>query len=288
MNRFICSDIARCLSAYVDGELDPSHVLEIERHTDKCESCRARVAFARASRRSVRNFVKLDRPTESFRTNVIVAVSSAKQDAERSESRGAGHWAWAAAFPIAAVAAVILVWVHHAKTQNQGGVSTADATTSVAAISSDAPTAPVEDFVDSLIDQHANPLPPEATNPGDFAQFDRFVGVPVREVSARSWEGRLIGARVVPVAEQRAAMFQYVVGNGHRVSVYVYNPKRLRLKSSRRLRERIIQGDSVPVYTGYVRGYSVAVTDMRGVGYAMASDFDESESSKLLLAVGER
>jgi hypothetical protein len=46
--------------------------------------------------------------------------------------------------------------------------------------------------------------------------------------------------------------------------------------------------NNAPVYVGYVRGYSVAVTDRRGVGYAMASDLDENESSKLILAVGRQ
>jgi hypothetical protein len=91
---------------------------------------------------------------------------------------------------------------------------------------------------------------------------------------------------MVPLQEQRAAMFQYVMGNGRRVSVYVYNPKKVRLGTSPVLRESVVRNDSGPVYVGYVRGYSVAVTDRRGVGYAMASDLDENESSKLLLAVG--
>ncbi len=97
-------------------------------------------------------------------------------------------------------------------------------------------------------------------------------------------DGHLVGGRMVPIYEQRAAMLQYVLQNGRRVSIYIYNPRRVRIDESPVLRERVVE--DAPVYTGYVRGYSVAVTGRRGVGYAMASDLDEIESSRLLAAVG--
>lgn len=148
---------------------------------------------------------------------------------------------------------------------------------------------PVDTLVDTLVDQHANPLPPETSSPSEIAQFDRFIGVPIRTVPERGFQGQghLLGARMVPLQEQRAAMFQYVMGNGRRISMYIYNPQKIRLSNSPILREIPVRNNAGPVYVGCVRGYSVAVTDRRGVGYAMASDLDESESSRLLLAVGD-
>jgi hypothetical protein len=143
----------------------------------------------------------------------------------------------------------------------------------------------LDSFLDELVDQHAHPLPPETTNLNEMAGFDRFVGVPVRPPSLND-HSTLLGARVVPVRQQRAAMMQYVMTNGHRVSVYVYNPRQVRMVASSKFRERILDTTTAPVYTGWVRGYSVAVTDKRGVGYAIASDLDEEKSSNMLVAVG--
>ena len=285
MTHVKCCDLARSLSAFVDGELEPSQALEFQHHVDGCESCEARVRFARSSRSSVRNTVKSTKAPETFRVRVAAVVAQASEsEAHADVMTSSGLLSWRVAGPLAAAAAFVLVWASVSKLQDRG----ADGMAASASSAANASIIPVDALVDTLVDQHANPLPPETSSPTEIAQFDRFIGVPVRNVPERNLQGQgqLLGARMVPLQEQRAAMFQYVMGNGRRVSVYVYNPKKVRLGTSPVLRESVVRNDSGPVYVGYVRGYSVAVTDRRGVGYAMASDLDENESSKLLLAVG--
>ena len=285
-----CEALSRCLSAFVDGELEPSQAFELQQHVDECEVCAARVNFARASRASVRKTVKTVKVPDAFRVRVTAVVAQASEASERGDvMTGPRLLSWRVAGPLAAAAAFALVWASVSKLQ-QGKANTGETVAaSQTASASRASMVPIESLVDSLVDQHANPLPPETSSPTEIARFDRFIGVPVRNIPQRTLQGQgeLLGARMVPLNEQRAAMFQYVMTNGRRVSLYVYNPKKVRVSSSPVLRQRIVKEQHAPVYVGYVRGYSVAVTDRRGVGYAMASDLDETESSKLILAVGK-
>lgn len=289
MTHATCEQVARCLSAFVDGELEASQALTYQQHIDTCETCATRVAFARASRASVRNTVKAVKAPEGLRTRMTLVVSQASEARDSGDvMTGPRLLSWRLAGPMAAAAAFALVWASVSRLQDRAADETA--ASAVTASASQASMVPVEALVDTLVDQHANPLPPEATSPAEIAKFDRFIGVPVRDVPQQGLTGRgeLIGARMVPLHEQRAAMFQYVMGNGRRVSLYVYNPKKVRLAASPALRQHVVHDRPEPVYVGYVRGYSVAVTDRRGVGYAMASDLDENESSQLILAVGQR
>ena len=86
------------------------------------------------------------------------------------------------------------------------------------------------------------------------------------------------------MTEQRVtAMLQYTMDGGHRVSVYVFDPRRIETNPSR-LRARVI--GSEPVYIANVRGWSVAAVEppRKGVGYAIASDLGDEENAELALA----
>jgi len=290
MTHAVCRDMARSLSAFVDGELEPGQALALQLHVEKCEACAARVAFARASRTSVRNTVRSVKASEAFHARVTAVVSQAKVASDHGDvMTGPRLLSWRIAGPMAAAAAFALVWASVSKLQDRANSEDVTSSAAHTASASKAAMVPVETLVDALVDQHANPLPPETSSPTEIARFDRFIGVPVRNPE-RGLQGQqhFLGARMVPLHEQRAAMFQYVMDNGRRVSVYVYNPKKVHLGTSPVLRQRVVKNEAAPVYVGYVRGYSVAVTDRRGVGYAMASDLDENESSKLILAVGQQ
>jgi hypothetical protein len=89
---------------------------------------------------------------------------------------------------------------------------------------------------------------------------------------------------MLPVGEVRnAAMLQYTLPSGHRVSVYVYDPSRIPSGASH-LERRMMSAAPDPVYVGHVRGWSVATRERRGVGYALASDLDDDENTELALA----
>jgi hypothetical protein len=119
------------------------------------------------------------------------------------------------------------------------------------------------------------------SRPEDVRTFDTFVGVPVEPPKFSPFGARWEGARILPIRDSRAAMMQYSMAGGHRVTVYVYDPSRLR-GESRHLRPQLVR--STPVLVGKVRGFNVAATERRGVGYALATDLGERESVELAMA----
>jgi hypothetical protein len=139
----------------------------------------------------------------------------------------------------------------------------------------------LDGIVHELVSLHAQPLPPEVTQPEEIRRFDPFVGVPVEPPKFQRFGAKWEGGRMLPLRDSRAAVLQYSMAGGHRISVYVYDPRRVRPESST-LRQRVIQ-DS-PVYVGNVRGYNVVATERRGVGYAVATDLDERENIELIAA----
>ena len=139
-----------------------------------------------------------------------------------------------------------------------------------------------DELIEELVAEHSNPLPPERTDPKDVRAFERYVGVPVHPVNFEKRSGaRLVGGRMMPVRAERAAMLQYEIGTGsevRRVSVLIYDPRRIQVRSGE-LAPRAIGTSEVRV--GRANGYSVAVTQRDGVGYALASDLDTERSAEL-------
>jgi hypothetical protein len=68
---------------------------------------------------------------------------------------------------------------------------------------------------------------------------------------------------------------------GHHVTLYVYNSSRVPIET--RLKPITVRNE--PVYVGSRRGVSIAATEHRGVGYAIATDLNDDESAELVAAV---
>ena len=76
-------------------------------------------------------------------------------------------------------------------------------------------------------------------------------------------------------------MLQYVIGTGagqQRVSVFIYDPSKIQVQSAQ-LAPRAVGTSEVRV--GHANGYSVAITQRDGIGYAVASDLDSDRSAQL-------
>jgi anti-sigma factor RsiW len=139
-----------------------------------------------------------------------------------------------------------------------------------------------DELLQELIAEHSRPLPPERTDPKDVRAMEQYVGVPVHTSTFERAGARLVGGRVMPIhGAQRAAMLQYVIGSGdnaQRVSVFIYDPSKIQVQSSD-LAPRSI--GTAEIRVGRQSGYSVAVTQNGGVGYAVASDLDAEHSAQL-------
>ncbi|MFO0658863.1 MAG: zf-HC2 domain-containing protein [Polyangiaceae bacterium] len=277
-----CKVIAPALDTFLDGELDPCQIVAVESHMAECPSCRERVALDRATRSSLRQKMCAPAPV-SLRERVAAAAAAerareaagevAPADSLRSHSNVARM-----AVPVAIAAGVALAFSLRAPrpaNDAQRGVALSDDASNAAV------SLTLDGIIDDLINLHARPLPPEVTRAEDLRAFDPFVGVKVEPPKLQPFGARFDGARMLPIRDQRAAMLQYGLADGHRVTLYVFDSKRVP-NISKNLREHVVRNG--PVYTGKVRGYNVATTERRGVGYALATDLDEPQSIELAAA----
>src|SRR6202034_4222812 len=89
-----------------------------------------------------------------------------------------------------------------------------------------------DDLLAELLHEHSSPVPPQWTDPRDVRALDQYVGVPVHPSPFERGGAALVGARVLPIHQQRAAMLQYVIGNGaaqRRLSLFIYDPSKIQI-----------------------------------------------------------
>jgi anti-sigma factor RsiW len=273
-----CRTIRRWLESYLDGELDPSQIFEVEQHALGCDTCRERVALNRSIRMGVRHLATENRPGAGFRGRVMASMAAERQKGTRpflpaavAPTRGGLFLAAAAG-----VAAVFAIQDHDFGVREIAGRDRTDSRQVASA------SVGLDTMLDQFVDWHARPLPPEITNAADLPGFEPYVGVPVRAPALSPFGARLLGGRILPVKDERVtAMLQYTMAGGRRISIYVYDPHRIQTSASR-LHARVIGTE--PIYVGRVRGWSIAAAEQRGVGYAVASDLNDEESAELVLA----
>ncbi|MFC1642448.1 zf-HC2 domain-containing protein [Myxococcota bacterium] len=275
-----CRQVAPLLEAFMDGELAPEKMLDVEQHLVSCEKCLEQVKFSRALcmtvKRSVRDSV---RPSPEFRCRVA-AVLAAEAARERTWERPSGYdgvsriLPWRVIVPVAAAAAVTLVWAARVNSPVPSVQNEAKEASQPASFASNA-----DQLVDELVSYHARASEPTEREMAAVQRFEPTVGVPLHIPSFREYGARWEGGSVVPLRSQHAALLRYRLGT-HRVTLYVYDAKRFPLRAT--LEPRVVQ--DMPVYVGTRRGYSIAAAEKRGVGYAAAADLGDSETAELAVA----
>ena len=317
MSADVCKSMGLLLGAHLDGQLDPVKTLEVEDHIGACEVCRERLALDRALRGSLKKAVKITAP-EDVRARMLAAIAGeSARETQRDDgevlavSSAAGMVAttsllpspppspavgldasadrtsvpgsapkrpsmlrhWRTMLPLASAAALMMAWGAAGKQPVVHGMP-----------ETMVPAGLPDDLLRDIVGQHRGPLPPEQADPKQVRQFERYVGVPVHVPQFSN--ARFVGGRLVPLhGGERAAMLQYEVKQGgdvQRVTVFVYDPRKIQIGGAN-LSARAI--GTAEVRVGQTDGYSVAVTQHGGIGYAMASDLDPESSANLVSAV---
>lgn len=273
-----CSRLSHSIAPFVDGELDADHAVDVESHVLACSSCAERVALLHALRQSLKRTSPRRCPDAlRARLGATLAKEQQKQAPERAEPEAPSakliHLRYAVG--LAAAAGVVFAMGMARNTASRESVAAQPRPMDVASTESSF------DILDDLVSLHANPLPPETTNPDELTRWDPLVGVPVRRPPFQPFGASFNGARVHAMADRRTALLQYTLRGGHRVTVYVFNPRVVQVKSMP-LEARVVH--ERPVYVGSRRGYSIAAAEQSGVGYALASDLGADQSTDLVLA----
>ncbi len=273
-----CALYSAQISSYVDGELDPGHIVDVEAHALRCSACTERIKFLQTMRASIKRTSNVRAP-DAFRARMEAAMVAEKErvrEADRELFGGTKLVSWKYAAALAAAATVVLSVAAAKNRSDAAATGPARAMTIESSMGFDS-------LLDELVALHANPLPPETTNPEELTRFDPLVGVPVRRAAFQPLGASFNGARVHAMRERRAALLQYTMEGNHRMTVYVFDPRAVAMQATR-LQPRVVR--ERPVYVGKLRGYSVAAAERSGVGYALATDFDDDRSAQLVLAAG--
>jgi anti-sigma factor RsiW len=263
------------LEPFIDGELSPEKVLEVEEHLRSCTGCVERVRLSEALRGSLRRVVQpSSEPSAAFRARLASAIEAARQREweGRVLERQVEHsrmLSWRTILPVAAAAALTLVWAASANNDHQVN----GAKGQYARVDN------VDELLEGFVQHHVS-SPPEVMSPTLLPEYEAQVGVPVRVPSLKQYGANWEGVSVVPIRNQRAASLRYKIGS-HRVTLYMYDSSRFPIE--KRLQRR--QVGETAVYVGSRRGYSIGATDSRGVGYALASDLNDAETAELVAAL---
>lgn len=260
-----CPYFSRLLGPYIDGELPLADVASIEAHVVTCERCREETLLIRAMRRSMRRSSE-DAAPASLRSRIATECAQDTQRASRQEAVNQFRSRAGAVISFAAAASFAVVWgVSHRDASGAGGLRSASIS-----------MGGVDDVLGDLLDEHAQPLPPEATDPKEVRRLERYVGVPVQPSQMDHVGGRFVGGRVLPLHRNRAARLEYQMGSGEdarRVSVFIFDPRKVQISGGEFAVPPSGQTvDNREVRVAHTRGYTVAVTQRGGIGYAVASD----------------
>lgn len=284
-----CREVDRAVDAYVDGELEPSHVLSVDHHLTGCAACSERVAIVRAMKRAVRGQGRRDLASDALRARIARSAAALRAEpavpsrpapdepAEptRAEVRVLPP-SWRSALPWAAAAAVAFAIGGGVKGFGSAGSPQA---------ASVAPSSVRAQILEEFAIQHARPLPPEEIDPVRITKvFSPIVGVPVRPVRFAELSPvvgnkySFAGARLMALRDEPAATLFYDVG-GTRVTVFVFDPHRITVRSECCLIPKVVsvQGEEKTILVGHAKGYSLAIAEKDGVGYALSADLSEKD-----------
>lgn len=283
-----CSKVHPFLEAFCDEELSPERRLEVLAHLDECEECHGHVLVLGEIKRclvveaetalpsdfSARLCARLGeecrREDESARASVLPAETMPKVRALPKHR----PLQWKSIAPLAAAAAAVLSFGASQRYEREAALGAAPATVRAGTGQ--------ESLVDLLVAHHTRTASPEVTEQSDVRGLEPELGMPIHLPDLNRYGARFVGASRLTIDQARAASFHYNM-NGRKVTLYVYDPDDMPLRTVRALHPKVV-GNSA-VFVGHRRGYSIATCEKGGVGYAVAADLSDDESAELVAAV---
>jgi anti-sigma factor (TIGR02949 family) len=267
-----CKLLRAHLDAYVDGELEPTPVIEFEQHLDACPACRNELALGRLLEQGVRGLSGPPAP-DGLRRRVVRALDKASV----AEGRGGGPWVG-----VLAVAASVALAA--------GALLRSDGTArSAREMDAAADPAPLG-VLGEIVARHVDQLPADiaAERPEQVTSWSRGkVGFRVRSVEFSEPQVHLLGARVSHVWAQPAIKLYYSVGDSALTTVlfqtspaleHVLHDDQLMARSGGH-RQRF--GSRVVTYHN-VHGYTVPILEHDGIAYAFTGDLDQRHLLQLV------
>jgi anti-sigma factor (TIGR02949 family) len=180
-----CRQVVALLDAFLDGELPPEEVFDVEQHLSTCDACTERERFETALRGSVKRSAIADAvPSAGFEGRLAGALRAERERIlELKSVAPPSRPRRTAVLPLLLAAAAtfgFVTWLN----RHVGGdpVLVAEPIASQSGSLSRVPAAQMnpEQVLEELVDYHAAPPEPQITEPGQVLKLQPEVGVPVR------------------------------------------------------------------------------------------------------------
>ena len=259
------------LDAYVDGELEPSTVIDFEQHLDTCSGCCAELRLTRLLKQGVAERGAGPSAPGSLAVRVERVLDEVDADTRSRDRLGPSLYQ-----AVAIAAAVLLFFGYSVNTDTAPG--------------DEVDQASILPIFRDIVDRHVDALPAEiqpAKAEEATSWFRGKVGFRVRSVRFDEPRVRFMGARVSHVGNRRAAKLYYKVG-GHRLTMVVFKstPSLRRMLSSEAGASglgarRVRVGGRVVTYRN-VHDYTVPIIEHNGIAYAFTGDLDQEELLRLV------
>lgn len=257
-----CGLVRRHVGAFVDGELDPTTMVEFERHFETCALCEEHLAFERQFQLDLRETQKDTKAPEGLRARLLERLDAEPQPRAGEPMVRILPMSWKHAVPLAAAATVLFA---------VGGAGTL----STAGETQQASTAGTGGIFRDVVRVHSSDLPSDVDRPQpqQLARYFRGkVRFPVRAARFAHSDIELVGARLSNVRERQAAALYYDV-RGHRVTVVVFEHRSGAIP--RGARRAHLGGRDV--FYRDVGGYTVPVRRAGRITYAFTGDLGREE-----------
>lgn len=283
-----CSKFHPFLEAFTDEELSPERRLEVLSHLDECPECHGHVLVLAEIKRCLLVEAEASLPSD-FSARLCARLG---EECRREEESARASFLpnevatarvralpqhrplqWKSIAPLAAAAAAVLSF---GASQRYERDAAAGAPTAVRA------SAGQESLVDLLVAHHTRSASPEMLEQSDVRGLEPEIGIPIRLPDLNRYGAHFVGASRVNIDQARAASLHYNM-NGRKVTLYVYDPDDMPLRTVRALHPKVVGNHAV--FVGHRRGYSIATCEKGGVGYAVAADLSDDESAELVAAV---
>lgn len=203
-----CELVDRRIGAYLDGELDPVSMLEVERHVEACSRCQELLVFEERFRGMLQDSLDGVELPVDLKAHILSSIDSS----DRRAARGSLGVRAAQVFVIAASFTFIV------------GLGLQRSSSPEPLAFNDSGAAPPPSLVlDEVVRIHSSALPADvrAQAPAEISHYFRDkVSFPVQPAVFDDGEVRLMGARLHPVGARTAAVLYYEV-EGRRVTVVV-------------------------------------------------------------------
>jgi anti-sigma factor RsiW len=268
-----CQDAQRFLPAYMDGEFEELDRSEIERHVETCEACRGELVVHAELKQKLRASTPPVVAPGHLKTRVRAALRA------EEPTRNPGWWSPGRLIPILA-GGTLLVLLTASSGQKKPTLAEA-------------------------VRDHTRDLPVDVPGPDEATVANWFRGKvefpvlpPLLKVAGsdgRLAKAQLLGGRLHRLDNRDGAYLQYYaplgapglgssrerlerqVPNGHKISVFVYDPKDAPLEAP--IRQRVGNRDVFIEERGPFRS---AMFEDRGVGYVVTADLDRDNLLRLV------